>query len=462
MSHKTLRRNFLTGVGTMFVLPLFEELFERESLAQAAADPRRFVSFYVPNGTYNRPDNATWSAPLGALSASTNFGAALSPFAANFADFSVVNGLPSDTDFRSADGYNPNAGHYSPAIYLTGETLGTGGANPTLATTSHSIDQHIADATKKDSIVLYGGNQYVSDEAPFLQNLSRWLSYRKGLAVQGMANPGDVYRRLLSQVVGTPMTAQNPMAKSVLDASIADLNRLKSQLGRSSQGKLDQYMESIRYAEKQLAGSGPGKLGTSAACVAPKLDPSLDTAEATTSDGYYARFRAFNEYIALAFACDIARAAVVSFDFEASERPETGSAAPNLVYSGAEVTGQYKHGMAHLQGMHALESCITRDRSYLSLVFDLLTKLKAMRDPSGSSILDNTIMTAGHGIDDGQHGYHVSAGRPLIVLGGKNFLHPGNSFDARTWDKKDLWYTASRHLNVGLADFKGSTKMLPI
>ena len=49
---------------------------------------------------------------------------------------------------------------------------------------------------------------------------------------------------------------------------------------------------------------------------------------------------------------------------------------------------------------------------------------------------------------DGQHTGNAE-GTPLVVGGGKNFMHPGNCFDLNYADMKDLFYTFSTFLNLG-------------
>ncbi|MBL8937555.1 MAG: hypothetical protein JNM69_23540, partial [Archangium sp.] len=138
-----------------------------------------------------------------------------------------------------------------------------------------------------------------------------------------------------------------------------------------------------------------------------------------------------------------------------------GAYPATLNYNGATLSVQYDHSVSHQSpisseaGAYGFDNVMTRDRVHLWLVFDLIDRLKAVTDPSGSKVLDNTIVMAGFCVDDGQHGSDggTTKGSPIIVAGGRNFLSPGKSIDAATYDLNDLYFTFARHLNMGLTSF---------
>lgn len=68
---------------------------------------------------------------------------------------------------------------------------------------------------------------------------------------------------------------------------------------------------------------------------------------------------------------------------------------------------------------------------------------------------------AGYNVTDGQHTGNA-AGTPLVVGGGKNFMHPGNCYDLQHADLKDVLYTFSTYLQLGLPNFQGSSKLLSL
>src|SRR6185503_1724513 len=108
VNYKISRRAFITSTGAVFTLPLLESMFRHNSLwAAAVADPKRYVLFYFPNGTYNRPDKPIWMTPSDGAITAGNTSPALSPFAANYADITSINYLKNDAWFGSPiNGYN--------------------------------------------------------------------------------------------------------------------------------------------------------------------------------------------------------------------------------------------------------------------------------------------------------------------------------------------------------------------
>jgi hypothetical protein len=148
------------------------------------------------------------------------------------------------------------------------------------------------------------------------------------------------------------------------------------------------------------------------------------------------------------------------FDGESASRPNN-QCPPAMVFDNASLTGALHIGISHYgTTSDGPAKCISRDRNYMSLFTYLLNGLKAATDPSGSTLLDNTIVLTGYGVTDGNHD-DDEAGVPLAAGGGKNLgLHPGNCLDLNNADMIDLYYTFSTFLGMGLTDFRGSTKVL--
>ena len=99
---------------------------------------------------------------------------------------------------------------------------------------------------------------------------------------------------------------------------------------------------------------------------------------------------------------------------------------------------------------------MSRSRSDLLSVADrnlsrpdglLLTPLRSR--PTGLGFNENMLVTA-------------SSTGEGPVGGGKNFMHPGNCFDLNGADMKDLFYTFSTFLNLGWANYQGSSNLLSI
>ena len=472
---KLTRRLFVSGAGTLLTLPWFESALENiglGGLALADTNPRRFISFYFPNGTYNRADQVTWYPPTGPLTAGT-LSPVLAPFGSVMGDLSIYR----DIGTRASDNLQNQAGQHNGAsvAFLTCSP----NMNPNI-----SFEHMIAAKVGKPAIVLQGNTADQGDA-----QADNAISFLNGRQVRGISNPGDLYRQLLGQVApsaalalaGSPTT---PVAKSILDSALVDLNQLRSRLGKSDQQRLDDYMSGVRSLELKLAGAAPGTPGTSPgsspstptpvgnACVAPTNDAAVDSAAAAANGSLYLeRMRAFNDLITIAFSCDITRSISVMLDVETGGR-SLPAAPTGLVYQGADIAGWNNHLLSHFghfeSGDYAhstpdgIPRCITRDRFYLSVVVDLITKLKSARDANGGAVLDSTIVHAGFGVKDGMHNAYNTKSPPTLVAGGRNFLTPGQVFDFGGYDVSDMFYTFNNVLGLGMDSFQGSSKLMKL
>ncbi|HEY8270252.1 MAG TPA: DUF1552 domain-containing protein [Pseudobdellovibrionaceae bacterium] len=451
---KISRRKFMSSTGMIFTIPLLESLFPLS--AEAANDPRRYVIFYFPNGTYNRSDKPIWATRDGALS-SSNTSLALSPFSANYGDMISINYLKNDANFGLAinDDHARNA-----AAYLT--------CASSLSSSMISFENVLADKFGKAALVLSGG--VTSADLP----PDSYISYRNGKGNMGISNPGDLYRNLLNQVIPNAGPTPTPTptvnnGKSILDATIADLNSFMKTLGRSDKAKMEEFLTSVRALELKVASTAPTPVpapmtGSGTGCVKPTLDSNLDSANSRDAALYLPKFYAMNDMIKIAFACDITRSISVMVDTETTTR--TYAKPPSsLIYNGADISGGYTSHIAisHASGLSTsgYNLAVTRDRVLMQIPMDLVNKLKSANDPSGSRILDNTIIQAGFGVQDGNHSASNNQ-RPLILAGGRNMLNLGTSRNLSSYQLKDLYYTISNKIGAGLTNFQGSSTLISL
>lgn len=445
-NYKISRRHFLTSSGTIFTLPLLESLIPFSSaFAQAAGDPKRFVSIYLPNGTCNRSGRSIWWTNPGTMSAG-NTSIAYSPFAANYGDIININGLR-NISWNQHGGDDHEA---SAKTFLTCE--------PNINSGTNSFDQIIADRVGKPSLVLSGGA--TNADLPG----DRYVAYKNGVGNQGISNPWDLYRSLFSQLVPSTGTGTTTPVlsgdKSVLDSAIADFNSLNAKLSKSDRAKMEEFLTAVREVERKIAQTQPPP-PSSTGCQKPTLSQDVDSSDSRNNGLYLPKLYAMNDLIKQAFACDLTRSVSIMLDMETSMR-QFVSAPTHLRYNGTDIN--YVGG-AHISISHAIENelgfnrAATRDRVYLAVVMDLVNKLKAGVDPSGSRILDNTIIFAGFGVSDGNHQNHPNR-RPLVLAGGRNMMTLGRSITLGNNDYKDLYYTIASKLGLGLSNFRGSSTMI--
>jgi hypothetical protein len=193
--------------------------------------------------------------------------------------------------------------------------------------------------------------------------------------------------------------------------------------------------------------------------------PTLDNVDlnGNLSASYLQRMQAFCDMIVLGFSCDLFRSASVVYDGEGGQR-RNNPCPPELNLNNSDLSGVLHTGISHYgqNGPGGADRAVSRDRAYMSIFVYLLNGLKAVKDPSGSPILDNTLVLGGFGVEDGQHDLNATEGAPMILGGGRNFARPGNSIELGGADMTDLFYTFSTYLKLGIPNFQGSTNLLKV
>ena len=454
MNFKLTRRHLLAASGGFLTLPLLESLSSRQAQAATNTDPRRLILIHLPNGTVTRKETPTWfTAPDGPLTAA-NAPIPLQPFAANLADITLLRGLTqSARDQTLKNGAGGHGG--SKPCFFTGQVPANIGANAS-GISGDSFDVMYAKTTPSGKgIYLANSAQGSGDGVAYAYE----LSHKDGQKVVPELNPVSLYNTYFKDLTGggAPITSdyvRNPM---VLDLPTAATTSLRAQLGKADRVRLDSYLASLSELKKSLGAQPP--ISSCTRPGAPSVNASTTNRNGLRGQAYFDRMLAFNSLIATGFQCDLFRSVAISFGSEGNYTTYDGVYPASLNYNGAALGIQYDHSVSHHspisneQGTYGYEPNMTRDRVHLYLVVDLINKLKAVTDPSGSAVLDNTMLMAGFCVDDGQHNAGPSLGTPLLVAGGRNFMTTGRSFDASKYDLNDLYFTFSGILGMGLTNF---------
>lgn len=465
MSWRIHRRQLLTSAGAVFMLPLLERFFSKQALAAGSSDPLRFVSLYMPNGTYNVKGDAVWypqSLQTGPLSASSfSSRSVFAPFTSEVGNFSILMHPACSARDQAASVVPDGGGHVSAITTFLSQQVFTDVNSSQCTVPGSSFDQMVANAVGKPNLVMSGGcNDSNPDGIAF--NYADYVSYSNGQPNEPHKNPVELFNAMFASLVPTPNAPVLAAARnhSILDSSLADIKDLQSKLGKTDNQKLDDYFTCIRDLETQIF--TPPSVASSCTPGSPPPE-TLDNVDldGSLSAIYDQRVQSFFDMVVLAFKCDLVRSVSFTYDGETCGR-QNNPCPTNLLYDDADLTGQLHIGISHYgQNTNGDEKCISRDRNYLSLFFYLVDALQQAIDPSGSAVLDNTIVLAGYNVTDGQHTGNAE-GTPLIVGGGKNFMHPGNCFDLQNADMKDLFYTFSTFLKLGWANYLGTSNVLSI
>jgi hypothetical protein len=355
----------LRAAGTILALPALESIGFRR-LASAAtttvARPKRavFLGFgwgvteetWMPDAKVTGPD---YTLPQG-----------LAPLARHKSEFTVVQGLTNKF---------ANEAHWGSTFWLTGANRY---AEPGQSFhNSISADQVVAERLGTDtrfaSIQLSSPDGVANGHGPGLS--LAWDARGKPLA--GMENPLVAYHRLFSDET-VPLAQRQAMLaqkRSVLDAVLADAQRVQRGLNKTDTDKLDEYFQSVRDIETRLAKDEQW-------LPIPKAKSSLTEPK----PGLAGRdeIELMYDLIVVALQTDSTR--VVTY------RQPVGTLLGSL---GLKIAA---HDMTHYTTGERLEASQRRDVVQSELLAGLLDKLKATKEPDGSSLLDHTVLAYGSNI----------------------------------------------------------------
>ncbi len=188
----------------------------------------------------------------------------------------------------------------------------------------------------------------------------------------------------------------------------ADLRALEGVVGASDRQRLEQHLDHVRAIESRLQGLAPAPL---AAMCAKPLSPESPV-DQKGHEPLEERMRAMSDLVAMALACDQARAFSVLF---------TGGVGAAVFWQVGATVAQ--HELTHAEPgaqplVHAAVVFTMRELAYLA------SALAAIPEGDGN-VLDHTAILATTDVSEGKD--HSIDDFPILVLGGgSGFLkHPG-------------------------------------
>lgn len=230
-------------------------------------------------------------------------------------------------------------------------------------------------------------------EEPFASPRVAYTSLFQGFAPSTNTADVEKVRFLLKQ------------RRSVLDFVSDDMTRLMATLGSADRQRMQQHYDEIRALELRL-GNAPASGGdTGCMSLPPPSDPPLGTA-IHSGDNVYAttagysnedlRADLFADLIAMAFTCDISRSVSFMLTFW-------------KCYMNMFQVAGWKSDMHQLtHGAGPLESVSDSVNWHLKQWGKVVTRLKAVREPTGGTLLDRTAMAL---VYEGGWGYDPEAKR---------------------------------------------------
>ena len=412
MKTKQSRRHFLHSASALIALPALESFGFRKLAPAATAEkarPKRAVFLNFGWGVTNE----TWFPDLKQTGTDYMLPPGLVPLARHKADITVVQGLSNKF---------ANEAHWGSTFWLTGANRY---AEPGQSMhNSISVDQVAAlqfgKETRFASLQLNSPDVNNSGHGPGLS--LAWDS--RGKPVAGLDNPVFAFHKLFSADT-TPIAERQAMLaqkRSVLDAVLTDAGDLQRSLNKTDTAKLDEYFQSIRDIETRLGKDEQwlNVLKPKAALNEPK-------------QGLAGRDEVALMYDIIVAALQTDSTRVITY------RQPVGTLLQSLAIKVAP------HDMSHYSPGDRMEASQKRDVAQSELLARLMDKLKATKEPDGTSLFDHTVLAYGSNIRT----IHYLDNCPTILAGGGAGLKRGQHISLpKNTPLSNAWLTLLHGLGI--------------
>jgi hypothetical protein len=472
------RRLVLRGAGVALTLPWLESLLLPSKVAQAQAGtaPKRYIPIFLPNGA---SDN--WKPGGAGAGAAWTLSPVLDVFAELKSKMNVITNLENGSSFNtdSSNSVEPSHGR-QPGAWLTCTSPDVAKDQLKVAEANGiSIDQQMAThAVFKDQTALASLQVGLSTVESYCDGRpcsnSRSISWSTPTTpMYKQVDPLQVFNKIVGVIkpsdgnTGTmpdpEMVKRYARNKSVLDAVLESATRTQARLGKSDKMRMDEFLTSVRAIEKKATGVSGGMGGVACSAIAaPTMATVLPTGPrqntATYNKGAHAD--AMNDLIVMALQCDATRIITYMLEDERSEFTYDHVKVRTFTATGStEGNGtcpEYHGGGQH--GSQDAFASITRWNA--SKVAELATKLDAIKEADGSSILDNTVIFFGGAMHGSNHKCNEL---PTALIGGGALgLKQDQHVSYASRPLRDLHFTLLNHaFGIQVSDFGNMQAKIP-
>ncbi len=382
------RRAFLGGAGAMLALPFLPSMWPKEAIA-AAANRRRLLVFYVPNGLNMRDFT-----PVG-TGRDFELSPIMEPMAPYKEDLLVLSGLANTPAIPDGPG---------------GHAAGTGGLL-TCTSVNKSEGADIQAGISMDQVLVRERNpgtvfpsmQLGTDGGADVGNCDSGYScaYVRNISwagpttpIQKLTDPQIVFDRMFAGndplESRTEKDKRRRYNKSILDYVLADAKSLELKLGTTDRRKLDEYMNGVRELETRLTQPPSIECGN-----VENPSPELN---------FQDQVRSMCDLMVTAFQCDMTR--VITFMM--------GNGISNRSFSFLGVTGGH-HELSHHQNKEErLAALTTIGRWEMEQFAYVVGRMKDIEEGDGSA-LDNSCLMFVSEMGDGDS--HDQNEHPMLIAG---------------------------------------------
>jgi hypothetical protein len=432
------RRSFLAGAGVCMSLPLLEAMLPNGKSAFAQSySPGRMLTFFTGNGCHMQTFTP---GSVGDFSGGFRGATSLNPLQDLWADVTTIKGLHNDPMRGQTGDHGKGSGAFMTCAPVEKNRISSHTTMDVIAA------REIASQTKYSNLHIglepvgsgFPDNGY---SAAYMGNIS-WEN--ASTPVPKEIDPQRLFNRIFGGDLPSPGGGANTaeaVNASVIDAVLADVNRLESKLGVADREKLQGYLSGVRELEMKLG--DPGEMPpVASSCAKPNLG----------STGNFVRnSRLMNDLMVMAFTCDLTR--VISYAFS--------NGMSGRVYSNLGIGGGH-HNISHHGGRESNYAELRKiDTYHMEEFADLCKKLKAQIDVQGNSLLDSCIVLYSSEIADGNTHSHYDL--PVVLVGkGNGTIRSGRHINTSSGKMADLFVAMMQHVGASVSSFGNSTGPLAL
>jgi hypothetical protein len=372
----------------------------------------------------------------------------LQPLQKVAAKVNIITGL----DHNNGDALGDGAGDHArdSAVFLTGmHPVKTAGKDIKVGVSADQFAaQQVGKATRLPSLELgtegsaQSGNCDSGYSCAYSSNIS-WRTPSSPMAKE--TNPRSLFIRLF----GDPDAAADAAAKareatylrSMLDLVLDDVKRLRAKIGAADQGKLEEYLESVRSIEEQIQGIEKAPKGPPTGLAIPGAGRPKD---------FEAHLRIMSDLLIAAFQTDTTRIATFMYANSGANQPY-----PTLgINEGHHTISHHASEKAKLDQLAKIDEFHVKQFAYM------LEKMDGIKEERGT-LLDNVMIVYGGAISDpNAHNHHdlpiLLAGKGGgSIAGGRVLKFPGQPMC-------NLFLSLFDRMKVKAATFGDGNKRLPL
>lgn len=379
------RRQFLRGVGVTMALPWLES-FAPAIGAEAVKPPKRFAAMFMGCGV--NPDE-WWAKGSGAT---MELGGCLEPLESLRSKINVVNGLFN----KNATGVGIHPGQTG--NILSGASLQKGAELKGGISVDQMLAAHLGEQTIQPSMVL-GCEQPITGyhETNFSMAYSSHISWQSATSPV----PMEVYPSLAFD--GLFENRGSRRNQSILDRVRNEASTLSKKVSATDKAKLEEYLTSVREVEKRVVPMRAEKLkADDRASDKNRKTLTMPQPDNGLPEDIREHMKLMCDLIALGFQTDKTRIATLLLCRDIS----------GLFYPFLDVRTAH-HFASHDDRSENYEK-ITQ--FYVGQLAYLASKLDAMKEADGSTVLDNSCLLFTNSMWSGTR--HDSSQVPMVMAGG--------------------------------------------